>query len=243
MFRLISVLLGFGLLVLGVFGLSQPVAHLVAWLDVAAAVAAFTIAGAMTWRSSTSKLMGAPLTLGVGLLLLWFVSFAAGAPVWLTWWNFFMGAAFCFLGLSTSWSEEDFRFSRRDARGPHYNVYPWDPFATGRIPLAGGSGQRRGPKSYQRADTRIHEDICDRLWDQWDIDATDIEVRVQSGEVTLEGLVENRWAKRHAESIADSVSGVHDVHNLLRTKRPGALSTPGPLRSLRSSSTSSQERH
>ncbi len=232
MFRTLSVLMGFGLLVLGIFGLSQPAAHLVAWLDIAAAVASFTIAGAVTWRTSPASRMGAPLTLGVGLLVVWFVSFAAGAPVWLTWWNFFLGTAFCFLGLSSSWAAEDFRVRRRTSHPPHYSLYPWDPFATGVNGMGwlgapgviSKSGQRRGPRGYKRSDARIQEDICDRLWDQWDIDATDIEVRVQGGEVTLEGVVENRWAKRHAESIADSVSGVHDVHNQLRTKRPGTPS-------------------
>jgi osmotically-inducible protein OsmY len=55
--------------------------------------------------------------------------------------------------------------------------------------------------------------VNDRLCESWDIDASDIEVRVNQGEVTLSGTVASRREKRVAEAIADSVSGVRDVHN------------------------------
>ena len=83
-----------------------------------------------------------------------------------------------------------------------------------------GRGQHagRGPKNYQRSDERIREEINDRLTDHPDIDATEIEVKVQAGEVTLTGTVEDRHAKRLAEDIADGVAGVRDVNNQLRRK-------------------------
>ena len=78
----------------------------------------------------------------------------------------------------------------------------------------------RGPKGYTRTDERIREDVCDRLsWDD-EVDATEIIVRVQNGEVTLEGQVETRHMKRRAEDIAEDVSGVSDVHNTLRVTKP-----------------------
>jgi hypothetical protein len=78
----------------------------------------------------------------------------------------------------------------------------------------------RGPKGYTRTDERIREDVCDRLsWDD-EVDATEIIVRVQNGEVTLEGRVETRHMKRRAEDIAEDVSGVSDVHNTLRVTKP-----------------------
>lgn len=77
----------------------------------------------------------------------------------------------------------------------------------------------RGPKGYVRTDERIREDVCDRLsWDD-EVDATDVTVRVQNGEVTLEGSVETRHMKRLAEDLAEGVSGVTDVHNTLRVKK------------------------
>jgi hypothetical protein len=75
----------------------------------------------------------------------------------------------------------------------------------------------RGPKGYQRSDERIREDICERLTQHPYIDAAEIEIQVRSGEVYLTGSVESRDEKRMAEDVADSVSGVKDVHNQLRT--------------------------
>lgn len=77
----------------------------------------------------------------------------------------------------------------------------------------------RGPKGYSRSDERIHEDVCERLSAHGAIDAREIELRVENGEVTLEGTVENRRTKRLAEAIADTVRGVEDVHNRLRLRR------------------------
>jgi osmotically-inducible protein OsmY len=76
----------------------------------------------------------------------------------------------------------------------------------------------RGPKGYTRSDDRIREDVSDRLTDDWMVDASDIEIQVSSSEVTLTGTVESREAKRRAEDIAESVSGVRHVQNNLRVK-------------------------
>jgi len=78
----------------------------------------------------------------------------------------------------------------------------------------------RGPKGYVRTDERIREDVCDRLSWNDEVDATDISVRVENGEVTLEGSVETRHMKRLAEDIAEDVSGVSDVHNTIRVQKP-----------------------
>lgn len=74
----------------------------------------------------------------------------------------------------------------------------------------------RGPRGYQRSDERIHEEVCERLTQHGQIDASDIEIEVQQGEVTLTGTVTDRRAKRLAEDVAESVMGVKDVHNRLR---------------------------
>jgi osmotically-inducible protein OsmY len=75
----------------------------------------------------------------------------------------------------------------------------------------------RGPKGYTRSDERIREDVNDRLTDDQHIDASGIEVTVNNCEVTLSGHVSSRWAKRHAEDIVESVSGVKNVENRLKT--------------------------
>jgi hypothetical protein len=52
-----------------------------------------------------------------------------------------------------------------------------------------------------------------------EIDASEIEVRVASGEVTLTGTAEDRHAKRLAEDIAEGISGVVDVRNEIKVHR------------------------
>jgi BON domain len=79
----------------------------------------------------------------------------------------------------------------------------------------------RGPKGYTRSDDRIREDVNDRLTDDWSLDASDIEVSVSGGEVTLSGTVNSRMDKRRAEDIAESVSGVRNVQNNLRVRQQG----------------------
>src|SRR4051812_40409850 len=71
----------------------------------------------------------------------------------------------------------------------------------------------RGPKGYRRADERIEEDVNEALTDSPDLDASEIEVKVSNGEVTLSGTVTERSAKRMAEDIAERCSGVKDVRN------------------------------
>jgi osmotically-inducible protein OsmY len=79
-----------------------------------------------------------------------------------------------------------------------------------------GKFRGRGPKSYRRSDERIHEEINDRLTENEWLDASDVDVSVNSGVVILSGMVDSRYAKRLAEDIADSVSGVVNVQNNLR---------------------------
>jgi osmotically-inducible protein OsmY len=79
-----------------------------------------------------------------------------------------------------------------------------------------GSFAGRGPKGYKRSDERIEEDVCERLTENAELDASEIGVQVHNCEVTLSGTVEDRYFKKLAENIAESVSGVKDVHNQIR---------------------------
>jgi osmotically-inducible protein OsmY len=82
-----------------------------------------------------------------------------------------------------------------------------------------GPHSGRGPQGYQRSDARIEEDICEHLTHHGMLDATGIQVQVENGEVTLTGIVESRQAKRLAEDVLDSISGIRDIHNQLRVQR------------------------
>lgn len=74
----------------------------------------------------------------------------------------------------------------------------------------------RGPKDYVRSDERIRDDVNDRLTEDWRVDASNITVTVDKGEVTLNGTVTERAAKRRAEDIVEDLSGVKHVQNNLR---------------------------
>lgn len=80
----------------------------------------------------------------------------------------------------------------------------------------------QGPSGYTRSDERIMEDACDRLTDDWAVDARQISVTVNGGEVTLEGTVPSRDQKRRAEDVIDDLSGVKNVQNNLRVQQPAA---------------------
>lgn len=95
-------------------------------------------------------------------------------------------------------------------------------------PSRGGGGFRgRGPKNYTRADQRITEDLCERLTDDDDIDASGIEVTVQEGVATLTGTVAKRWMKHRAEDLAEVCGGVRDVDNRIRVDAGGADTRTG----------------
>jgi osmotically-inducible protein OsmY len=92
----------------------------------------------------------------------------------------------------------------------------------------------RGPRGYVRSDERIREDVSDRLTDDWYLDASNIDVEVANGEVTLNGTVDDVEDKHRAEHLIENLSGVRHVQNNLRIDDRGrergmtnpALSTP-----------------
>ena len=85
-----------------------------------------------------------------------------------------------------------------------------------RLERYAGPHAGRGPSGYRRADERIREDACERLTWHGHIDASDVTVRVEEGEITLEGTVESRREKRMAEDALETIAGVRDIHNRLR---------------------------
>jgi osmotically-inducible protein OsmY len=89
------------------------------------------------------------------------------------------------------------------------------------------SGQRRVPKNYQRSDQRIYEDVCDRLSDDDELDVSNIEIKVEGGEVTVTGHVDSRSMKRRIEDVAERVPGVKDVHVQVKVQRQGQQGPQG----------------
>lgn len=83
----------------------------------------------------------------------------------------------------------------------------------------GGSPKGQSPKFHRRSDDKIHEEIWELLSNNADLDATEIELHVEAGEVTLTGNVESRDARWLAEDLVSSVTGVREVTNRLKVAR------------------------
>lgn len=124
-------------------------------------------------------------------------------------------------------------YAQRDMSEFYRNNYIDD----GRYPTS--SLQRgKAPKGYTRSDQRIKEDISDRLMQTNDVDASDVEIAVQNGEVTLTGTVGSRHCKYGVEHVAESVLGVSDVINQVRVTREQASSSYESKDSLKNTSSS-----
>jgi osmotically-inducible protein OsmY len=102
----------------------------------------------------------------------------------------------------------------------------------------------RGPKGYARSDERIREDVCEALERDNHVDASEIEVKVKEGVVTLTGSVEDRRTKRLAEDAVEYLSGVKDVRNELtvdrsafQNRQEGTTPESGSMKGTRSAST------
>jgi osmotically-inducible protein OsmY len=89
----------------------------------------------------------------------------------------------------------------------------------------------KGPKNYHKEDDRISEDVADALLRCPEVDATEIQVQVSDGVVTLIGKVQDRLSKKVAERAVEDIPGVFDVRNELsfRRKGSGKLLRPGVL--------------
>ncbi len=82
--------------------------------------------------------------------------------------------------------------------------------------MARGPFYAKGPKGYRRSDERIREDVCECIHMQGHIDASDVEIKVENGIVTMTGTVPERQMKRMLERMVEGIRGVEDVHNELR---------------------------
>ncbi|WP_066408310.1 BON domain-containing protein [Flavisolibacter tropicus] len=98
-----------------------------------------------------------------------------------------------------------------------------EPRGNRNYPNLAGEHRGKGPRGYQRSEERIREDVCDRLSDDAMLDASEIEVTVNGADVVLSGTVLSREAKRHAEGLAESISGVRNVENRIHVGRMDEL--------------------
>lgn len=74
----------------------------------------------------------------------------------------------------------------------------------------------KGPRDYRRSDASIRDEACELLTRHGGIDATDININVHEGDITLSGNVPERHMRRMAEDMLENISGVRDINDQLR---------------------------
>lgn len=129
--------------------------------------------------------------------------------------------------------------ARVEASDPRRRLPPDDGYPRSYRAERGGC-RGLGPRGYQRPDARISEDVHDRLTEDPWLDASEIEVAVNAGEVTLSGRVDCRDAKHHAEWLVEDLAGVRHVQNNLRVD--GGLGFAGGGRGFGSSAVEAEMR-
>ena len=73
---------------------------------------------------------------------------------------------------------------------------------------------RKGPAGPE--DERLSSEICRKLEEHQFVEASRITVEASGGSVTLDGIVENRYARERAEQLAGEIEGVQAVDNRIR---------------------------
>ena len=79
-------------------------------------------------------------------------------------------------------------------------------------------GERRIAQR-RRPDDALARELQEILTKDPELDATEIEVEVEGGAVTLRGVVDSNDARLLAEELVESVTGVREVHNNLKVAR------------------------
>ena len=95
MFRAIAFVLGLGLVLVWLAGLSSHASGWLTWLDGLAALVALAGAAALV-EFNRGGTAGSGF-LALGLFVLWIVGLATGATLWLSWWTFAFACAFLVL--------------------------------------------------------------------------------------------------------------------------------------------------
>lgn len=75
-----------------------------------------------------------------------------------------------------------------------------------------------GPKGYNDAGDPTGQEVASRLTQHGQVDASNIEITIDNGEVLLEGTVDSEETKRLAQEALESIAGVGSVQNLLQVQ-------------------------
>ncbi len=85
----------------------------------------------------------------------------------------------------------------------------------------------RGPRGWVRADERILDELCERLV-RAGVDASELAVEVEGGEVSLEGDLGTREERRFVVDLAERILGVTAVNADIRVREAGEVEERAP---------------
>jgi osmotically-inducible protein OsmY len=85
----------------------------------------------------------------------------------------------------------------------------------------------RGPRGWVRSDERILDELCERIV-RAGVDASDLAVDVERGEVSLAGDLGTREERRIVVDLAERILGVTAVTADIRVREAGEVEEPGP---------------
>jgi osmotically-inducible protein OsmY len=86
----------------------------------------------------------------------------------------------------------------------------------------------RGPRGWVRSDERILDELCERIV-RGGIDASDLVVEVEGGEVSLDGGLGTREERRYVVDLAERILGVKSVYADIRVREGGEVAEePAP---------------
>lgn len=85
----------------------------------------------------------------------------------------------------------------------------------------------RGPRGWVRSDARILDELCERIV-RAGVDASELAVEVEGGEVSLEGDLGTREERRFVVDLAERILGVTAVYADIRVREAGEVEEPAP---------------
>ena len=108
---------------------------------------------------------------------------------------------------------------KEDVDNPGENTWREERVPAERREEQGRRQTNSGPRSRRKPDESLRQEIREILIADPELEATDIEVEVEGGAVTLRGVVVDSDARLLAEELVESLVGVREVHNRLRVER------------------------
>ena len=73
-----------------------------------------------------------------------------------------------------------------------------------------------GPRNWKISDEKLQEKICEILLHSFEVDASEIEVKVEDRVVTLSGNISSKGMRNVAIDLVESIPGIEDVFSNLK---------------------------